>query len=198
MYDTMNDIEFQEWPKMPRFFDSDFIISEKIDGTNSQIFIDSSLSMIRAGSRNRWLKLDDDNFGFANWVNDNQEELMQLLGPGTHYGEWWGQGIQRRYGMDRKVFSLFNSTRWNGLFNAAPGKMICDVVPSKKFNLSQICREADSNEVSMFNRMISDAWFHFMPKSLAAAKYGQDFTNPEGFTMFHERSRQVFKVPVNK
>jgi hypothetical protein len=34
------------------------------------------------------------------------------LGPGHHFGEWWGRGIQRKYGMTEKRFSLFNTVRW--------------------------------------------------------------------------------------
>lgn len=36
------------------------------------------------------------------------------LGPGRHFGEWWGSGIQRGYGLPKRErrFSLFNVTRW--------------------------------------------------------------------------------------
>jgi hypothetical protein len=36
------------------------------------------------------------------------------LGPGRHFGEWWGNGIQRGYGLVKgeKRFSLFNVVRW--------------------------------------------------------------------------------------
>jgi hypothetical protein len=34
------------------------------------------------------------------------------LGPGKHFGEWWGNGIQRNYGLTEKRFSLFNVMRW--------------------------------------------------------------------------------------
>ncbi len=146
-YDTLNEIEFQEWPKMPRFFDSKLIVSEKIDGTNGLIYI-SEAGNIRAGSRNQWIypgrlhseefKHRQDNCGFAAWVDQNSEELIKLLGPGYHYGEWWGQGIQRKYGMDKKVFSLFNVHRWGEIWNADPGELVCDVVPFKIFELSEI------------------------------------------------------------
>ena len=115
MYYT-DEVEFKEWPKMPRLFDTKIVISEKIDGTNGLIYIDEQ-GNIKAGSRTQWIypkrfhvKGDNsklDNYGFATWVDNNQEALIKLLGPGYHYGEWWGQGIQRRYDMDRKVFSLF-------------------------------------------------------------------------------------------
>jgi hypothetical protein len=34
------------------------------------------------------------------------------LGVGRHFGEWWGQGIQRKYDMAEKRWSLFNVSRW--------------------------------------------------------------------------------------
>lgn len=34
------------------------------------------------------------------------------LGVGRHFGEWWGQGIQRKYGMAERRWSLFNVSRW--------------------------------------------------------------------------------------
>ena len=37
-----------------------------------------------------------------------------LLGEGRHFGEWWGSGINRGYGLHsgEKRFSLFNVGRW--------------------------------------------------------------------------------------
>lgn len=101
--------DFQEFPKMARL-SREIVITEKIDGTNAQVFIGEDGS-IMAGSRTRWITPQDDNFGFAAWVEANREGLA-LLGPGRHFGEWWGQGIQRKYGMLEKRFSLFNTSRW--------------------------------------------------------------------------------------
>ncbi|MCJ7726507.1 MAG: hypothetical protein MUP76_09000, partial [Acidimicrobiia bacterium] len=49
----------------------------------------------------RWITPEVDNYGFARWVKDHEEELRTGLGAGLHFGEWWGQGIQRRYGQGR-------------------------------------------------------------------------------------------------
>jgi hypothetical protein len=65
-----------------------------------------------AGSRNRYIVPGDDNYGFARWVAEWAHELW-FLGEGRHFGEWWGQGIQRQYGLDHKRWSLFNTSRWN-------------------------------------------------------------------------------------
>jgi len=122
--------EFKPFPKMPRL-SREVILTEKIDGTNASVLISETTDdergplswneqkiiaiigdlTIRAGSRTRWITPGDDNFGFATWVNQNRDELIKL-GPGHHFGEWWGSGIQRNYGLKEKRFSLFNVLRW--------------------------------------------------------------------------------------
>jgi len=102
-------IEFVGFPKIARL-SREIIVTEKIDGTNAQIFVWGDGSVL-AGSRTRWITPDDDNYGFARWAEDHASELRQL-GPGRHYGEWFGQGIQRSYGLKEKRFSLFNVVRW--------------------------------------------------------------------------------------
>ena len=97
---------FEAFPKIARL-SREIVITEKIDGTNAQIYITED-GKIQAGSRNRIITPEQDNFGFARWVEENHEDLL-LLGEGRHFGEWWGQGIQRRYNLEEKRFSLFNS-----------------------------------------------------------------------------------------
>ena len=101
--------EFREFPKMARL-SRKIIITEKVDGTNGCIFIGEDGEFL-VGSRTRWITPERDNHGFAKWAYDNREDLMKL-GPGRHFGEWWGQGIQRGYGLTEKRFSLFNVIRW--------------------------------------------------------------------------------------
>ena len=101
---------FKEFPKMARL-SRECVITEKIDGTNASVFIDDD-GNIMAGSRARWITPEDDNFGFAAWVRDNADDLRNL-GPGHHFGEWWGSGIQRNYGLKERRFSLFNVGRWH-------------------------------------------------------------------------------------
>lgn len=103
--------EFTAWPKTPRLDKALFcMITEKLDGTNAQIVIENG-KIVAVGSRNRYITPDADNFGFASWVSRNEEELLKL-GDGTHYGEWYGNGIQRTYGLKEKRFALFNAHRW--------------------------------------------------------------------------------------
>ncbi|MDY0087096.1 MAG: RNA ligase family protein [Coriobacteriia bacterium] len=134
-------IEHPKYPKIPRFEKLVWSITEKIDGTNGIVHIVPCLPdgtrdgvylrdagcvsivggptegedfAVFAGSRARWLQpgKQTDNYGFAQWVVDNAAELVSLLGPGTHYGEWWGAGIQRRYDQQEKRFSLFAPWRY--------------------------------------------------------------------------------------
>ena len=107
---------FEAWPEMQRWKRVSVTITEKIDGTNAQIYIPSNPEHpVLAGSRTRWIgpTFGTDNFGFGAWVAEHAE-LLRRLGPGRHYGEWWGAGIQRRYGLDHKRFSLFNVRRFSG------------------------------------------------------------------------------------
>lgn len=132
-------IEFQAWPKTPRLSNGGVTVTEKIDGTNACVIImpvdidapgyqkdpmtalggwqENNNHLVGAQSRKRLIRPNalggPDNAGFAAWVWSHANELVDLLGPGRHFGEWWGQGIQRRYGMDHKVFSLFNEYKWN-------------------------------------------------------------------------------------
>jgi hypothetical protein len=132
-------MDFQKWPSIPRLSKERMTITEKIDGTNSCIRIrsegsyeDISQSLgvldghaVWAQSRSRFLKATkaEDNFGFAKWVDENAQELIDILGPGDHFGEWWGSGIQRGYGLEKgeKRFSLFNAPRWMETIKVQPG-----------------------------------------------------------------------------
>lgn len=119
--------EFVGWPKIPRInrIFGRCIISEKIDGTNAHVKIDNG-EIVAVGSRKRWITVENDNFGFAAWVKENEQELLKL-GDGHHFGEWYGSGIQRGYGLTEKRWALFNSLRWNDQNPNRP--QCCDCVP---------------------------------------------------------------------
>lgn len=113
-------IEFKAYPKTQRFFNESITISEKIDGTNGVLYVDHASRTVLAGSRSRWL-VDDgtrswDNHGFGTWVKENEEKLLNLP-EGFHYGEWYGRGINRNYGLKDRRFMLFNLERYVNLFN---------------------------------------------------------------------------------
>jgi len=170
----MQTLEFEEFPKIARL-NRGVVITEKIDGTNAQIIIDDELN-ISCASRTRIITPQDDNYGFARWVEQNQEEL-KTLGSGRHFGEWWGNGIQRNYGLKQKHFSLFNSKRW-----ATERPACCDVVP---ILYEGIFSQAASNGALELLRM----------EGSVAAK---GFMKPEGIIIWHEAARIYFKATLEK
>lgn len=102
--------EFKGWGSTTRE-NKNKTITEKIDGTNACVVIyDGKVS---AQSRKRMITPDDDNYGFARWVYDNAGVLMDTLGFGYHYGEWFGEGIQKNpLGIEGKRFALFHATKY--------------------------------------------------------------------------------------
>src|ERR1700727_678529 len=106
---------FIRFSKIPRLSKEIITITEKIDGTNGQIYIwkdDRGDLQIQAGSRNQWLDTINHNYHFYDFVMQNARELIEVLGEGRHYGEWYGYGINRGYGLKKRRFTLFNSYRW--------------------------------------------------------------------------------------
>lgn len=166
--------DFVEFPKIARL-SREVIVTEKLDGTNAQIFIGDDGS-IRAGSRNRWLTAADDNFGFARWVEEHSDDL-RLLGPGRHFGEWWGSGIQRRYGLTEKRFSLFNVSRW-----ADERPACCHVVP--------ILYRGNFDTAA-----VEGCIDHLRSHGSVAAP---GFMNPEGVIVFHVAANIGFKKTLHK
>jgi hypothetical protein len=163
--------EFTPFPKIPRFA-REVIVTEKIDGTNAQVFIDD-YGTVLAGSRNRWLAPGADNFGFAAWVEANKQELLKL-GPGQHFGEWWGAGIQRRYGLAEKRFSLFNVDRWG---EAVARPAVCGLVP--------LLWRGNFEEMPLaeiLNKLRTEG-------SVAAP----GFMQPEGVVLYHTAGGYLFK-----
>lgn len=179
---------FSGFPKIPRL-NRPMVVTEKIDGTNASILITES-GDIFAGSRNRWITPEQDNMGFARWVADNKDELVEGLGPGHHFGEWWGAGIQRRYGLDHKRFSLFNVGRWHDLARRADLEWIgreqapqcCHVVPI--ITVTTFCTE----KIAAYLAWLRDTG------SIAAPGYMQ----PEGIVVYHQNSGLSFKVTCER
>lgn len=174
----MVDVEFKAFDKIARL-NRECVFTEKIDGTNGVVFVSDDSTVVLAGSRSRWITPEADNFGFARWVKEHEEELRTGLGPGYHYGEWWGAGIQRRYGLSEKRFSLFNVHRWG---DVAVRPACCHVVP-------EIARDIDIRKG--------------VERALTALREGGSFAapgfmKPEGVVVFHAASGQLFKVTLEK
>lgn len=188
-------MEFQAWPKIPRL-NRQMVVTEKLDGTNAAVVIapaegfatadpdvidivelDGVDHVVCAQSRKRFVTPESDNFGFARWVQFHSDALVEALGPGTHFGEWWGQGIQRGYGLKEKRFSLFNTNRWeynDPRHGGVPGLGTVPVIATGLFDTETI------NSIVEFE----------LVESYAAP----GFNNPEGVVVWHEAARQSFKV----
>lgn len=196
-------IEFKAWGKTPRLF-RDIVITEKIDGTNSAVIIQEidpeydyeyeeqglTLAMIEhegstyavaAQSRNRIITpgKTTDNYGFAAWVQGNAERLVSILGPGRHFGEWWGQGVARKYDMPHKVFSLFNTSK--GVMEEDLGGAVIGTVPV----LYEGAFDEDEIDVALMR----------LRRNGSVASPG--FMNPEGICVYHTQSKQVYKVTLD-
>jgi hypothetical protein len=158
------------------------VITEKIDGTNAAVVITED-GDFGCQSRKRLITPGDDNHGFAAWAYGQREALTAFLGPGRHFGEWWGKGIQRGYGMDRRVFSLFNSHRWgpsrDGWSERPDG---LDVVPTLYRG------HFDLGTVEAAKKMLKDFG------SIAAP----GFMDPEGVIVWHPAAGAKFKTTFDK
>ncbi len=176
----MSEIEFQPWPKVARL-NRDIVISEKIDGTNAAVGVTED-GEVFAQSRTRLITPKDDNFGFARWVADNSEALRDILGPGLHFGEWWGQGIQRGYGILGKRFSLFRAAVYREAIEQRAGDLPIYVVP--------VLYEG------LFSQLAIDDALNYLRMVGSAAAPG--FDRPEGIVVYHEAARTMFKVTLEK
>lgn len=107
-------VEFEKFPKIQRLKGIRLVITEKIDGTNAQVYVPQNPEEpIQVGSRNRWITpgKSTDNYGFAEWALE-REAMLRRLGPGRHFGEWWGLGIGPRGHKTPRKWSLFNALRY--------------------------------------------------------------------------------------
>lgn len=143
-------------------------------------FIVAAQSRKRLITPNSETSKGSDNFGFAGWVQENRAELIRLLGPGRHFGEWWGQGIARNYGQTGRRFSLFNPSFKFGLtMDESPllADHVVDVVP--------VLYEGP------FRQHIIDDIIVTLRRDGSVAAPG---AKPEGVIVFHTAARQLFKV----
>lgn len=183
-------MDFAPFPKIARL-SRECTITEKIDGTNGCIAIvqlegampepgavyqQGSIAVF-AGSRSRWIAPTDDNFGFAKWVFEHAEELIAGLGIGTHFGEWWGAGVGRRYGQERKRFALFNTHKWGEVRPAC-----CDVVPV------------------LYNGLFDTDFAESCVDDLRAegSRIAPGFMKPEGVIIYHHAANLYFKKTLDK
>jgi hypothetical protein len=189
------------------------IATEKINGTNGLIdiveadgaaqdpnipkrlvFANGTAYAVRAGSRNRWLSPENDNFGFAAWVWANAEGLV-ALGVGKHYGEWFGSGIQTGYGLSEKRFALFNVDRWYDVRDPEIDDRYTETFPKAKPAPPEVTVVP---VISVFdgqylNAAVDDA-LHTLESEGSLIAPG--FMDPEGIILFHVAAGSYFKVTI--
>ena len=174
-----SEFEFKAWPKTARLKRS-MILTEKLDGTNACIYVNDDATEVGAQSRNRVITPENDNAGFARWVWENAGGLADTLGPGYHYGEWWGNGIQRTYGLGQgdKRFSLFNSERWDA----------ADVASVIQLGVVPVLYRG-AFDTAVIDDVVAD-----LARGGSAAAPG--FMRPEGVIVYLPAARSGFKVLV--
>lgn len=168
----MESTDFKAFSKIPRL-SRDCVITEKIDGTNAQIVITDDGQVI-AGKRTSYITSQNDNFGFAKWVEDNAEELKKL-GVGRHYGEWYGAGIQRRYGLDHRRFTLFHAPK-NG------------EIPSCVHGTVPVLYEGPF-DTALIEKVLAGLVVN-------GSVVVPGFMKPEGIVVYHKASGQRFKKVI--
>jgi hypothetical protein len=165
--------EFQPFGKIARL-SRECVITEKIDGTNGLVYVNLDTGSVLAGSRNRWLVPGKtDNFGFASWVMAHAADLARL-GHGYHYGEWWGVGIGRGYGLFERRFSLFHVAK-DGVKPAC-----CAVVPQLYVGLFE------TDAVGLVIDMLR----------ASGSRAAPGFMAPEGVVVYHKAAGTAFKVTL--
>lgn len=191
-------IEFRGFDKIGRLF-RDVVITEKIDGTNAAIGIVVGLTQpevngddfvthvytgygpftVYAQSRSRLIHPGMDNHGFARWVWENAEYLVENLGEGLHFGEWWGSGVNRGYGLPKgeKRFSLFNTHRWGAIEFTLPGLAVVPVLFTGPFDTRSV--EFTMGTLRQVGSLASPG-----------------FMRPEGVVVYHRHSGALFKATL--
>lgn len=192
-------VEFHPQPKIARF-NRQVIVTEKIDGTNAAVLVHED-GRVEACSKNRVLiDSEPDNFGFRAWVKQNEDGLRQL-GPGLHRGEWWGQGIGRKYGGRPKTFSLFNVQRWFDPRGTYPlPQSFIEFIKANNI-VQQPLPDCVSlvpvlGVVSRPDGPVIDALLGTLRDHGSVAQPG--FAKPEGIVLFHTSSQQLFKITTEK
>lgn len=184
-------IEFKPFQKISRF-SRPATITEKIDGTNASVHITEDGQFL-TGSRNQWITPEKDNYGFSKWAHEHRDELL-ALGAGSHYGEWWGQGIQRNYGLKEKRFSLFNVSRWV-LHGEIPQQI--PTQDPRVFKTQGVLPPCCGLVPVLWSGMFDDA-VHASNGCLADLRVNgsvaaKPFPNPEGIVIFHVQGHILFK-----
>lgn len=175
---------FQAFPKIPRL-NRPVEVTEKIDGSNACVIV--SDEGVFAQSRKRIITpgKSTDNFGFAAWVEQHADLLRQFLGNGYHYGEWFGRGIQRGYGMDDRKFALFNPSRYQRLWEIEDDGCSYELVDAGLMTVPIL---------GYLPTLLGGVGLDIILEDLREQGSSVASSPAEGVVLFHSSSRQVFKV----
>jgi len=188
-------MEFKAFPKIERIGKMNMHITQKIHGSNAQIFIYKEEGQLKllCGSRNRWITPEDDNYGFAKMVYANKDEFISKLGVGQHFGEWAGPGINSGEGLKEKTFVLFDFWKFPPERALPPNTVVVPVLYQGEFDIEQIEQAA-----SILQKEGSKLCPGFMAVegvvvSINGTRYKKVFTPEE--TAWKAASRRKDKTP---
>lgn len=213
--------QFRKWSSTPRWHKG-LRVYEKIDGTNGCVIVQrvglTDLGMVpkdavavlddsqefgywvRAQSRSRIITPGNDNFGFAKWVHDNSWALAHVLDQGYHYGEWFGEGIQKNpLGIEGRRFYLFHAWYWarpeNALKLSQSGVTGLGHVP--------VLHDPDTHGEATWETIpaIMDdlAWYGTKVEGAVGVVSGyahepDTMARPEGIIVWHKDTQQKYKI----
>lgn len=153
--------KFESFPDIKKLGTAALFITQKIHGSNAQVYIfqtpEGGLDLM-VGSRSRWIAPGNDNYGFAEMVYANKQEFIDKLGPGRHYGEWAGPGINSGEGLSTKTFVLFDHWKYPPERPLPPNTVIVPILYAGAFDLGKVQECMDdlktngSKLVSGYNR----------------------------------------------
>lgn len=186
-------MDFIPFKKIGHFRNFQMRVTQKIHGTNAQIMIrpmdndsfsantdlicevDGKNFEVRVGSRTRWINPENDNYGFAAFVYANKEEIVRCLGPGQHFGEWAGPGINSGEGLSQKTFVLFDHWKFPPERKLPPQTIVVPVLYEGPFDLKKV------------EELATDL-------KAAGSKLAPGFMRPEGMviSVLGERVKYVF------
>ncbi len=163
-------MSFEAFPKIPRLF-RDCVITEKIDGTNAQILIEPRTTLG-----------DGNPFEDQGWCVLFEDKAIRP-GYGRHFGEWWGNGIQRGYGLKEKRFSLFNVGVWTD-------------EEIEKRGLTGIVYHVPLLYTGLFDTETIVEMKLILGEEGSKAAPG--FMDPEGVVVFHTASGELYKSTIKE
>lgn len=192
-------LEFEAFPKIGRL-KRPIVVTEKLDGTNAQIVVsradlvegavpESAIAVVADeipyyvlfASRSKYIKVGDDNYGFAAHFTPMAQQLAAALGEGRHFGEWWGKGIQRGYGLTEKRFTLFNTMRWDS------PEQLERLVPVD-IHVVPVLYQGPMTDTQPYINLLKETG------SFASMGY----MDPEGIVIYHMATRTMFKQTIDK